>query len=954
MTLHQNGSVQRVSAVLPRTVLAVLLLNADRTVSVTALADVLWGDRPPASARASVHNFVLRLRRRLGPDRAARLRTVTDGYLLEVESGELDLQVFTDLCRRGRQALAAHQWASGRDTLAEALGLWRGDPVADVERPALDPAERQRLEELRLQAVQDHVQATLQLGLHAAALPELRALTRRHPLAEGFHGQLMLALYRSGRPADALAAFQRARTTLADELGADPGPELQRLHQRILRHDPALDLDRGTAASAPAVRPPDPAPASASAPVAVPAPGTPTPRQLPSAVPYFVGRAAELRILDAQLTPAGERPGGSARTAPPIAAVCGLAATGKTALAVHWAQRAAGHFPDGQLYVNLRGFDPSCSPMAPAEALCGLLDALGVGSAQRPVDLQAQAALYRSLLAGRRMLVVLDNARDDDQVRPLLPGSSACAVLVTSRTDLTGLAAGEGAAVVPLRPLAAAESRELMVHRIGAARVAAEPEASEQLLAACSGLPLAVGIVAARVAARPGHPLNALAGQLRDAGQRLRALETGDAATDLRTVFSWSLARLSAPAARLFRLLGLLPGPHTSVAAAASLAGTPLLDAGAALAELARAHLVEESLPGRYTAHDLVRSYAEELAERTESDGARRAAEHRILDHYLHTAYRALRMLHRPVTALDLPAPAPGVLLERPADAQEADAWGRAHRTVLAAAVDQAVGAGLDRHAWQLGYCATGFLAHSAHWHSLARVQRTAFDAACRLDDRFAQALTERTLGYGYGRMGEYQQAHDCFQSAARTFQALGRPLSRGVCHQGSAWVLDMQGKHGDAMAEAALALRMLRDSPDPDAYAGALNTVGRCHTHTGCCEKALTLCGLALSLYRRSDNPFGQAETWYSIGLAQHGSGRYAEALAAHRSALGIFQRLGDRHYVGETLAALADAHEALGEHPAAAELRRRALPILQDIRHPDAGRVRARVRTGRPLPTR
>ena len=963
VTLHQDGAPHQVPGQLPRTVLAMLLLNSNRAVGVSTMADVLWGERPPASAKASLYNIVLRLRRQLGPQAAHRLRSVTAGYLLEVREGELDLQAFTDLCRSGHKAQADQRWPAARSALASALELWRGEPLADVDRPALDQAERQHLEELRLRALQGRIHADLQLGLHATVVPELRALTHQHPLTEPFHGLLMLALYRSNRPGDALTAYQDLRTALAEALGADPSSALQQLHHDILKQSPVLDPPPDTITADLAARAPEPGrveaqgslpPCVASQVLAPATPLDPTPtdrpipRQLPFSVQAFIGRTAALRELDTLMAPADGAASAVAPsptpTAPPrIAVICGMAAIGKTALALHWARGVADRFPDGQLYVDLRGFDPSAHALAPAEALCGFLDALGIAAAQRPVGAQAQAALYRSLLADKRVLVVLDNACDEGQIRPLLPGGSGCAVVVTSRTWLTGLAAGEGAQIMALGRLGTAESWELLVRRVGRARVAAEHGAVRELIDSCAGLPLAVSIAAARAAAMPRHSLADLAAQLRDSRERLDALGTGDTATDLRSVFSWSLGRVPPRAALLFRLLGLHPGPHTTVAAAASLAALPLRDARSALDELVRAHLVDEAAPGLFVTHDLLRGYARELAESLDPEAVRHAATHRVLDHYLHTAHRALRTMPRPVSLLDLPAPPADVVLDLPATPQEACVWSETNQPVLVNAVFWAAEAGLDMHAWKLARCLAGFLEPDARWQAMVESQQTALRAAHRLADRFAQALTERTLGYAHGRMGDFAQALELFTSAVDTFRAIGGyQAGRARSHQGAAWVLGLLGRHPEAMAHAQQALDAIRDSPDLGDYANALNTVGRCHTYLGSHERALACCRQALAIHQQSGDRLGEAEASHSIGLAHQAVGEHTEALTAQRDALDLFEQLGDRHYIAETMAALADTHDALGAHVTATDLRCRALPVLQDIHHPDADRVK------------
>jgi len=352
-------------------------------------------------------------------------------------------------------------------------------------------------------------------------------------------------------------------------------------------------------------------------------------------VASFVGRSGHLRALDALLQDQGAAP-----TAVVISAIAGMAGVGKTALAVHWAHRVAGRFPDGQLYVNLRGFDPGGAGLDPGQALHGFLEAFGVPPARIPEDLAAQSGLFRSLLAGKRMLVLLDNARSAEQVRPLLPGSPGCLAIVTSRDKLAGLVATEGARPLALDLLTAADARDLLARRLGADRVAAEPAAIACIIAACARLPLALTIAAARAATSPTFPLAAIAAELREAASALDPFDAGESATDVRTVFSWSYRALSAPAARMFRLLGLHPGPDVAVTAAASLAAVPPGQARALLAELTRAHLLAEHAPGRYAFHDLLRAYASELASAQECPADRASAVHRLLDHYLHREQR--------------------------------------------------------------------------------------------------------------------------------------------------------------------------------------------------------------------------------------------------------------------------------------------------------------------------
>jgi len=535
----------------------------------------------------------------------------------------------------------------------------------------------------------------------------------------------MTALYRSGRQADALAAYQRLRGTLDAELGLVPGPALRDLETAILRQDPALDAPLPIAVSLAG-----PAPSVASAGAAVTVPG---PAQLPPPVAAFAGRGAELARLDAL------RPGPDGDAV--IAVIAGTAGVGKTTLAVHWAHRVAAHFPGGQLYVNLRGFDPAGPAAAeglgqsgatdPGQALRGFLDAFAVPPERIPARLEDQVALYRSLLAGRRVLVLLDNARDAEQVRPLLPAAPGCLTVVTSRSHLTGLVAGLGAHPLHLDLLPPGEARELLARRLGRGRVSREPDAVEEIIAGCARLPLALTITAARAAASPAFPLAAVAADLREAGHVLDPFDVGDAATDVRAAFWSSYWGLSDDAARLFRLLGLHPGPDVTTGAAASLAGITPDRARGLLGELARGYLLAEQRPGRYACHDLLRAYAAEQAQSAEDEAARQAAVSRLLDHYLHLACAAATQID-PFFAPAVPAPATAAAPATPvapaapvssqaapaapATTEEALAWFAAERAGLLGAVALAADAGLAGHAWRLAWALSTFLLRRGFW----------------------------------------------------------------------------------------------------------------------------------------------------------------------------------------------------------------------------------------------
>jgi transcriptional regulator with XRE-family HTH domain len=553
----------------------------------------------------------------------------------------------------------------------------------------------------------------------------------------------------------------------------------------------------------------------------------PVPAQLPADVTGFAGRSDQLGRLT-KLLDSGDRPATVV-----ISAIAGTAGVGKTALAVHWAHQVLARFPEGQLYVNLRGFDPAGTAATPAEVLRSFLDALDVPAQRVPAGLDAQTALYRSLLAGRRMLVLLDNARDADQVRPLLPGTPGCLVLVTSRNQLAGLIAGAGALPLPLDLLDPDEARELLARRIGMDRITAEPGAVDEIVERCARLPLALAIVAARAAIQPGLPLAVLATELHHLQERLDTLATGDAGTDVRSVFSWSYQQLSRPAARLFRLLGVHPGPDLGTSAAASLAGIPPERVRPMLAELVRAHLVTERVPGRYALHDLLRAYAGELAASGEPEADRQAAVRRLLDHYLGSAHRAEAVLNPTRDVIELIPPLAGVTVDVLESAEATTAWFTAEYQVLMAAVPLAVDAGLDRHAWQLAWSMARFL-DRRDFRDAAAIQRIALEAAQRLGDPAAQGFSHLRCGRIYWLLGQYDEAQVHLEHALEAYRQLGDDAKQGDVHRGLGGMLDRQGRYRDALHQVEQALARYRASGHRVGQAYTLNDIGWSHAQLG------------------------------------------------------------------------------------------------------------------------
>ncbi|MGO9080416.1 MAG: AfsR/SARP family transcriptional regulator [Streptosporangiaceae bacterium] len=944
MVVRDGARQVTVSARRQRVLLAALVLSAGRVVSLDALAEVLWEGQPPAGARGALHSAVWRLRSTLGPSGCGLVDAQPPGYLIRAGDGEVDVRQFDVLAARGRAAAEAGSWAQAANLLREALGLWRGAPLADVPSQFLRDREVPHLEEQRLEMLSLRVDAELRLGRHALVVAELRQPIADYPLREHLHAQLMLGLYRDGRQADALAAYQDVRRILADELGIDPGPELRHLHQQILAGDPELLLPPAGELSCFASAMRSPADAGAPEPTALPRPGSApepvVPRQLPAGTRHFAGRAEALRMLTELAAEAAH-----AGHAVVISAIGGTAGIGKTTLAVHFAHQAAERFPDGQLYVNLRGFDPAGPPMTPAEAIRTFLEALAGPTVSIPPSLDAQAGLYRSLLAGRRMLVLLDNARDINQVRPLLPASPGCLVIVTSRSQLTGLVATEGACPLTLDVLTDAEARELLARRLGRQWVASDPAAADELIQLCARLPLALCIAAARTVSQPGLSLPALTADLRDARGRLDALDAGHAAANVRAVFSWSYQQLDKTGARIFRLLGRHPGPDVGARALASMAGLPRHEARRGLDELTSAHLLDEDAAGRFTCHDLLRAYAAERAEADDSEAGRRTATHRMLDHYLHSAYAAAVLLDPIGGPATLAAIQPGVEPELVRDAGQALAWFEAERRVLVAAAAQALEAGFDTHAWLIPWALHWFLDVRGYWRDWAGTESIALAAAERLGDRTALAGAHQRFGLAQARLGSYHDAHVHLETALSIYRELHDRCGEAYAHFAAGLALQAEGRDEEALSHSRQAVKLFTAAGHRPGQAVALSNVAWFYTALGDHREAINCCAQALDLLRELGNRHSEARTLDSIGYAHQHLGHHAEAAAYYQDALDLTREFGDRLGQAVTLDHIGDLRLAAGHLRDARTSWEEALAILHDLHHPDADQVRAKL---------
>jgi DNA-binding SARP family transcriptional activator/tetratricopeptide (TPR) repeat protein len=937
-----------------RSLLAALLLSHGQPVSADRLIAELWGDDPPESAPNLLSVYVLRLRRMLGDAEGRILTTRSPGYQIPLDADDLDARSFEELVGQGRQVLGAGDPRRAAAVLTEALNLWRGSALADVPPSALVTAEAGRLEELRLTALELRAEAHIGCGLHAQVVPELRRLISDQPLREELWGLLMRALDGAGRHAEAVAAYGQARSVIANELGVDPGAELQRLYQMMLTADAVAQQWRqqtGTGSAA-ATTPPvagspgahlaagDPAagltaaPGAAAAGPASPAPAEPRmpaqlPAQLPADVADFTGRNEHIKQLVHLMTQAGD----ADNPAVPVAVVAGAGGLGKTALAVHAAHVLRPSFPDGQLFVSLLG--ASQQPLPPDDLLARLLRDLGAPGARIPVDQEERAALYRTRMAGRQILIVLDDARDAAQVRPLLPGTASSAVIVTSRHRLPDLA---GSRLVDLDVLDDDEARLLFTRIIGTERADAEPAPVRDVLAACAGLPLAIRIAGARLSARRGWSIGTLASRLTDQQRRMDEFTAGDLA--VRACFQVSFDALPGPErpggvdpAHVFGLLGMWQGPSIGLQAATALIGRPEEPVADALEVLIDASLLESPAPDRYRLHDLLRAYAAERAQADESPQAIDDAIRRVLTWYLRTADAAASVLSPDRNPVPLGPPEPDSQSPAFGTADEALGWYELERANVVAATSQAARQGLHDIAWKLPVAAMISFELNGYRADWITTHQIALASARKLGDRLGEARVLNNLGMVLGEQ-RTDDAIGYFERALAILREIGDRRGQAQAANNLGFSYRFLGRHSDAVAALLAALDLQREVGARRGEAIALVNLGESYLDLGQYAEAIARSQQALVLAREIAAVRLEGYAQYNLGRAYLEQGSTVAAVGLLEQALAIHRSAGDKYGEAQDLQQVGIAHARAGAAGQAREAWVRACGIFESLR--------------------
>jgi DNA-binding SARP family transcriptional activator len=921
----------QVSAPKWRSLLAALLLRPGQPVGTGDLIAEIWGDDPPARAANLVSGYVLRLRRLLG-DNGSRLITRDPGYQIILHRDDLDAERFSRLVADGRLAMAEGEVEQAAAVLSEALGLWRGAALADVPPMAMAAAEADRLEESRLEALAVRAEAELACGRYRPLVPELGRLLADHPLREELWALLMRALSGSGRQAEALEAYARAREVIADELGVDPGPELRRLYHDILNADVALSqsaqADHTAAETRLGAPPPAVPPPAVPPPDAQPSAAPPTPAQLPADIPDFTGRAAQIERVCQLLsgTHVEDSPG-----AVPVVLVAGAGGLGKTTLAVHAAHRLAGDFPDGQLYASLHG---ATQPVDPADILARFLRDLGMEGSRIPVGEEERAAHYRTRLAGRRVLILLDDARDAAQVGPLLPGTASCGVLITARGMLPEL---PGARTIDLEVLPPAEARSLFSRVVDERRASDQPAATDEVLAACAGLPLAIRIAGARLASRGGWTVRTLAARLADERRRLDELRAGNLA--VRASFEVSFASLPGPRrpggvepARAFRMLGVWTGPFLGLPAAAALLEQSPEATAEALEVLVDAHLLNSPEPDIYRFHDLLRVYAADRVRAQETEQARRDAVARLLTWYVHSAEAAAAIISPQHARVPLDSTPPHIQPLTFASLDDALAWCEDELAGLVAAIRLAAEWGLDELGWKLPAAAMSFFYRRSHWADWVTTHEIGLASARSAGDRLAEAWMLNNLGMAYG-VQHREEAVTCFRQALELCQQTGdsRGEARAANNVANAY-FDLR-EFGTALQAAQRSLAIQRQAANTYGEGLALNILGCACRELSRFEAAAENLEQALAIFRDLGDQGTEADTLADLGDAYLGLHRVSEAVGCLRDSLAIRRNIGDRFGQAATLRRLAHAHLVSGEAGKANQFFSEAASLFSEI---------------------
>lgn len=920
--LWAAGQLLDVGAPRRQAVLAVLSVDVGRPVAMETLIDRVWDDAPPVEARNVLYSHLSRIRRLLGQaaDRtgqtSVRIERRHAGYVLDVDPDVVDLHRFCRLVENGCDPLLADTDRAG--ALTAALRLWRGPPLA-VLSGRWAAQVRSSWHQHRLEAVAQWAQVELRLGHPSVVITALHDLVAEYPLAEPLEGLLMRALHAAGRSAEALDRYTLIRQRLADDLGTDPGPELRTLHQCLLRGEPppaAPEPTITTGGSAPDNH-------GAGGDRHGGRPGAPCPHELPPDTWGFTGRDRELDELDGQLDLAAHN-----ATAVVISSVSGTAGVGKTALAVHWAHRVSSRFPDGQLYVNLRGYDPG-QPVSTSAALAAFLRSLGIKGPELPEEQADRARLFRSVLAGRRTLVLLDNAHSVEQVVDLLPGTSGCLALVTSRDRLAGLGVLHGAHRIDLTPLSTADADELLRTHVGA-RVQAEPDAANALITQCAHLPLALRIAAQLAAARPAARLGDLVDELTDEQQRLDLLDAGDPHSSVRIVFSWSYRHLPESAARVFRLLGAHPGREIDPAATAAMADITVGQAQQSLTALSRAHLIQENANWRYGTHDLLHAYATDLARSHDDPPHQRAALTRLFDYYLHTAARAMDRFAPYDRHLVVTIPDNASRAQSFTDRDSATQWLDTERANLVTTAVYAAAHGWPAYTCRLSDILWRYFSRRCHYVEAKTVCTEALRVAN--DTTLGGAL----LRYGtvLWRSGRQQQALDHYARALSIVRNTGaREIEAGaLINQGAAYY--WLKRYPVALTQLQRALTIAQELNDPHFEGHARDTLGLVYQALGRYPEALENQNIAIQLYRQHGEPDSEAGVRGNLGVTYSRLGRYQEAIEHHQHALATLRALGDRRGEAEALNDLATTVREAGSPQQAIGWYQQAITCVQAVR--------------------